>query len=62
MVWTEWTLKARFITYTHVPHHWQEHLPLEEAAHRPTQPGLEQCRGWGDHNHSGQPVPVPYHP
>ena len=26
------------------------------------QPGLEHFQGWGSHNLSGQPVPVPHHP
>ncbi|KAK4813670.1 hypothetical protein QYF61_017637, partial [Mycteria americana] len=40
----------------------QEHLPLDQVAQSPIQPGLKHFQGWGIHNFSGQPVPVPHHP
>jgi len=38
------------------------HLPLDQVAQSPVQPGLEHCQGGGIHSFSGQPVPVPHHP
>ncbi|KAK4818440.1 hypothetical protein QYF61_013127 [Mycteria americana] len=38
------------------------HLPLDQVAQSPIQPGLEHFQGWGIHSFSGQPVPVPHHP
>ena len=35
--------------------------PLDHAAQSPIQPGLEHFQGWGIHNLTGQPVPVPHH-
>uniref|UniRef100_A0A672TM59 Uncharacterized protein n=1 Tax=Strigops habroptila TaxID=2489341 RepID=A0A672TM59_STRHB len=45
-----------------VPCHGQGHLPLDQVAPSPVQPGLEHCQGWGSHSFSGQPVPGPHHP
>ena len=42
--------------------HGQGHLPLDQVAQSPIQPGVEQFNGWGIHSLSGQPVPVPHHP
>uniref|UniRef100_A0A8B9F833 polypeptide N-acetylgalactosaminyltransferase n=1 Tax=Amazona collaria TaxID=241587 RepID=A0A8B9F833_9PSIT len=42
--------------------HRQGHLPLDQVAPSPVQPGLEHCQGWGSHNFSGHPVPGPHHP
>jgi len=42
--------------------HGPGHLPLDQVAQSPTQPGLEHFQGGGSHNFSGQPVPEPYHP
>ncbi|EOB08416.1 hypothetical protein Anapl_06434, partial [Anas platyrhynchos] len=44
------------------PCHGQEHLPPDQVAQSPIQPGLEHLQGWGIHNFSGQPVPGPHHP
>uniref|UniRef100_A0A8C3PLQ6 Uncharacterized protein n=1 Tax=Calidris pygmaea TaxID=425635 RepID=A0A8C3PLQ6_9CHAR len=44
------------------PCHGQGHLPLDQVAQSPIQPGLEHLQGWGSHNFSGQPVPVSHHP
>jgi len=43
------------------PCHRQGHLPLDQVAQSPIQPGLEHCQGGGIHN-SRQPVPGPHHP
>jgi len=43
------------------PCHGQGHLPLDQVAQSPIQPGLEHCQGGGIHNFSGQPVPVSHH-
>jgi len=40
----------------------QGHLPLDEAAQSPVQPGLECFQGRVLHYLSGQPVPVFHHP
>jgi len=42
--------------------HGQGHLPLDQAAQSPIQPGLEHFQGGGIHSFSGQPVPVPQNP
>jgi len=44
------------------PCHEQGHLPPDQVAQSPIQPGLEHCQGGGSHSFSGQPVPVPHHP
>jgi len=41
--------------------HEQGHLPLDQAAQSPFQPGLEHSQGGGIHNFSEQPVPVSHH-
>jgi len=43
------------------PCHGQGHLPLDQVAQSPIQPGLEHCQGGDSHSFSGQPVPVPHH-
>ena len=53
----ERTLK---ITEFQLPCPGQGHLPLDQVAQSPIQPGLEHLQGWGIHNFSGQPVP--HHP
>jgi len=40
----------------------QGHLPLDQVAQSPIQPGLEGFQGGGIHNLSGQPVPLCHHP
>jgi len=40
----------------------QGHLPLDQVAHSPIQPGLECFPGGGIHSLTGQPVPVSHHP
>ena len=40
----------------------QRHLPLEQVAPSPVQPGLEHRQTRGNHSFSGQPVPAPQHP
>ena len=40
----------------------QGHLPPDQVAQSPIQPGLECFQGGGIHNLSGQPVPVSHHP
>jgi len=55
----EGTLK---IIQFQLPCHGQGHLPLEQVAQSPIQPGLEHCQGGGSHSFSGQQVPVPHHP
>ena len=42
--------------------HGQGHLPLDQVAQSPIQPGLDHCQGWDSHSFSGQPVPGPHHP
>ena len=37
------------------------HLPLDQVAQSPIQPGLEHSQGRGSHSFSGQHVPVPHH-
>jgi len=44
------------------PCHGQGHLPLDQVAQSPIQPGLEHSQEGGIHIFSGQPVPVPHHP
>ena len=44
------------------PHHEQERLSVDQFTPTSIQPGLEHLQGWGIHNLSGQPVPVPHHP
>ena len=44
------------------PCHGQGHLPLDQVAQSPVQPGVEHCQGGCSHSFSGQPVPVPHHP
>jgi len=44
------------------PCHGQRHLPPDQVAQSPVQPGLECFQGRGIHSSSGQPVPVPHHP
>ncbi|NXN59955.1 POGZ protein, partial [Rynchops niger] len=55
----EGTLK---IIQFHPPCHGQGHLPLDQVAQSPIQPGLKTFQGWGFHPRSGQPVPVSHHP
>ena len=40
----------------------QGHLPLDQVAQSPIQPGLECFQGGGIHNLTGQPVPVSHYP
>ena len=42
--------------------HRQGHLPLDQVAHSPIQPGLEYFQGGGTDNLAGQPVPVSHYP
>ena len=35
---------------------------LDQIAQGPDRPSLKHLQGWGIHNLSGQPVPVPHHP
>jgi len=44
------------------PCHRQGHLPPDQSAEGPIQPGLEHCQGGGSHSFSGQPGPGPHHP
>lgn len=44
------------------PCHGQGHLPPDQFAQRPIQPGFEHLQGWGIHNLFKQPVPVPHNP
>jgi len=50
------------IIYFQPPGHGQGHLPPDQVAQSPIQPGLEHFQGGGIHSFSGQPVPVPHHP
>ncbi|XP_061317325.1 keratinocyte-associated protein 3 isoform X2 [Pezoporus flaviventris] len=59
MVWVGRDLKAHPVP---TPCHRQGHLPIDQVAPSPVQPGLEHCQGWGSHSFSGQPVPGPHHP
>ena len=43
-------------------HHGQGHLPLDQVAQSPVQPGLEHFQGGDILIFSGQHVPVPHHP
>ncbi|KAK4822067.1 hypothetical protein QYF61_009328 [Mycteria americana] len=38
----------------------QGHLPLDQVAQSPIQPGLKHFQGGAIHNFSGQPVPAPF--
>ena len=53
MVWVGRDLKDHLVP---TPCHGQRHLPLDQGAQSPIQPGLEHCQGWGTHSCSGQPV------
>lgn len=44
------------------PCHGQGHLPPDQFAQSPIQPGFEYLQGWGIHNLFKQPVPVPHNP
>jgi len=44
------------------PCHRLPHLPPDQAAQSPIQPGLGHCQGGGSHSFSGQPGPGPHHP
>ena len=44
------------------PCHGQGHLPPDQVAQSPVQPGLEHFQGAGSHSFSGQPGPGPHHP
>ena len=59
MVWVGRDLKDHLVQ---PPCHGQGHLPLDQVAQSPIQPGLGHCQGWGSHSLSGQPVPVSHHP
>jgi len=50
------------MTLFHPPSHGQGHLPLDQVAQSPVQPGLEHFQGGDSHSFSGQPVPVFHHP
>jgi len=43
------------------PCHGQGHLPPDQVAQSPLQPGLDHLHGWSIHSFCGQPVPVPHH-
>ena len=47
MVGLEGTIKDHLIQH---PCHGQGHLPLDQVAPSPIQPGLEHFQGWGSHN------------
>ena len=53
----EGTLK---ITWIQPPCHEQGHLPLDQVAQSPIQPGLQHFQGGGIHSFSGQHLSVPY--
>jgi len=55
----EGTLK---IIWFQPPCHGHRHLPLDQVAQSPIQPGLEHSQGGSSHRFSGQPVTVPHHP
>jgi len=59
MVWVGRDLKSHLVP---IPCHEQGHLPPEQVAQSPIQPGLEHCRAGGSHSFSGQPVSLPHHP
>ncbi|EOA97032.1 hypothetical protein Anapl_17450, partial [Anas platyrhynchos] len=59
MVWVGRDLKDHPVP---PPCHGLGHLPLDQVAQSPIQPGLEHLQGWGTHSFSGQPVPVPHNP
>jgi len=59
MVWVGRDLKDQLIP---TPCHGQGHLPPDQVAPSPIQPGLECFQGWGIHSFFGQPAPVPQHP
>jgi len=52
-------LEVTLITQFQPAYHGQGHLPPDQVAQSPVQPGLE--RG-GSHSFSGQPGPGPHHP
>lgn len=43
-----------------LPCNGQGHIPLDQAAWSPSQPGLEPIQEGGIHSFFGQPVPVPH--
>jgi len=44
------------------PCHGQGHLPSDQVAQSPIQPGLEHFQERGIHSFSAKPVPVPHKP
>ena len=56
--WLEGTLR---ITWLQPPCYRQGHLPLDQVAYSPIQPGLECFQGGGIHKVTGQPVPVSHY-
>ena len=59
MVWIGRDLKDHLFP---TPLPWAGTPSTRPGCSKPIQPGLEHCQGWGIHNLSGQPVPVPHHP
>ena len=49
------------VTQFQPPCHGQGHLPPDQVAPSPIQPGLEPCQGGGSHSFSEQPGPGPHH-
>ena len=54
MVWVGRDLKDHLVP---TPCHGQKHLPLDQVAQSPSQPGFGHFQVWGIHSFSGQPVP-----
>jgi len=50
MVWVGWDLTDNLVP---MPPAMEEHLPLDQVAQSPIQPGLEHFQGRGIHNFSG---------
>jgi len=59
MVWVGRDLTDHLLQ---TPCHEQGHLPPDQGAQSPIQPGLEHCQGGGSHSFSGQPGPGPHQP
>jgi len=56
MVWTRRDLEDHLVQPLS---HGQGHLPPDQAAQSPIQPGLEHCQGGSSHNFSGQLCLIP---
>jgi len=59
MVWVGMNLKDHLVP---IPLSWAGHLPLDQVAQSPIQPGIEKFQEGVICTFSGQPIPVPHKP